>query len=76
MFNEFWKSEKMRCLPNIVSLFRNEFIKFNNKGARTLDNIYHMTVKSLCLKTSECRPIYTTLLWASFPNVTVSLKID
>ena len=35
----------MRGLPSILSLFRNEFNKFNNTGARMLDSIYHMTLK-------------------------------
>ena len=30
----------MRGLPSILSLFRNEFNKFNNTGARRLDSIY------------------------------------
>ena len=34
----------MRGLPSILSLFRNEFNKFNNTGARMLDSIYHMTL--------------------------------
>ena len=29
--------------PRILSLFRNEFNKFNNTRARMLDSIYHMT---------------------------------
>ena len=33
----------MRGLPSILSLFRNEFNKFNNTRARMLDSIYHMT---------------------------------
>ena len=33
----------MRGLPSILSLFRNEFNKFNNTGARMLDSNYHMT---------------------------------
>ena len=33
----------MRSLPSILSLFRNEFNKFNNTRARMLDSIYHMT---------------------------------
>ena len=36
----------MRGLLGILSLFRNEFNKFNNAGARTmLDSMYHMTLK-------------------------------
>ena len=34
---------KMRGLPSILSLFCNEFNKFNNTRARMLDSIYHMT---------------------------------
>ena len=47
LLNELGKSDKMRGLPSILSLFRNEFNKFNNTGARTLDSIYHMTLRSL-----------------------------
>ena len=45
LLNEFGKRDKMRGLPSILSLFRNKFNKFNNTGARTLDSIYHMTIK-------------------------------
>ena len=41
LFNELGKSDKMRGLPSILSLFRNEFDKFNNTSARILDSIYH-----------------------------------
>ena len=37
----------MRGLPTILSLFRNEFNKFNNTGAQMLDSIYHITFKIL-----------------------------
>ena len=43
LLNELGESDKMRGLPSILSLFRNEFNKFNNKRARMLDSIYHMT---------------------------------
>ena len=33
------KSDKMRGLSSILILFRNEFNKFNNAGARMLDSI-------------------------------------
>ena len=48
LLKELRKRDKMRGLPSILSLFRNEFNKFNNKRARMLDNIYHMTFKLLC----------------------------
>ena len=43
LLNELGKSDKMRGLPSILSLFRNEFNKFNNTRARMSDSIYHMT---------------------------------
>ena len=43
LLTELGKRDKMRCLPSILSLFRNEFNKFNNTRARVLDFIYHMT---------------------------------
>ena len=33
LLNEFWKSDKMRGLPSILFLFRNEYYKFNNTRA-------------------------------------------
>ena len=43
LLNELGKRDKMWGLPTILSLFRNEFNKFNNTRARMLDSIYHMT---------------------------------
>ena len=43
LLNELGKRDKMRGLPSILSLFRNEFNKFNNTRARMLGSIYHMT---------------------------------
>ena len=43
LLNELGKRDKMRGLPSILSLFRNEFNQFNNTRARMLDSIYHMT---------------------------------
>ena len=43
LLKELRKRDKMQGLPRILSLFRNEFNKFNNTGARMLDSIYHMT---------------------------------
>ena len=42
LLNKSGKDIKMRALPSILSLFRNEFNKFNNTRARMLDSIYHM----------------------------------
>ena len=41
------KSDKMRGLPSILSLFRNEFYKFNETGARMLDSIYHYDIEDI-----------------------------
>ena len=43
LLNELGKRDKMRGLPSILSLFRNEFNRFNKTRARMLDSIYHMT---------------------------------
>ena len=47
LFNEFGKRDKILVLPSILSLFRNEFNKFNNPRACMLDSIYHMTLRLL-----------------------------
>ena len=47
LLKELGKSDKMRGLSSILSLFRNEFNKFNNTRARMLDSIYHMTLRLL-----------------------------
>ena len=38
--------EKDKALLSILSVFSNEFNKYNNTGARMQDSIYHMTLKS------------------------------
>ena len=45
LLNELGKSDKMRGLQSILSLFLNKFNKFNNTKARMLDFIYHMTLR-------------------------------
>ena len=45
--NELGKRDIMRGLPNIASLFRNEFNNFNNTKALMLDSIYHITLRLL-----------------------------
>ena len=71
LLNELRKRDKMRGLPSILSLFRNEFNKFNNTGARMLDSIYHMTLRLLLnlisgIKTYNFVIMYATLLWTSY----------
>ena len=41
------KRDKMRGLPSTLSLFRNEFNKFNNTRARMLDSIHQMSSRSI-----------------------------
>ena len=43
LLNELGKRDKMRGLPSILSLFRNEFDKLNNTITQMLGSIYHMT---------------------------------
>ena len=71
LLNELGKRDKMRGLPSILSLFRNEFNKFNKTRARMLDSIYHMTFKNT-VKSHFWRKkrynvviMYATLLWTS-----------
>ena len=69
--NKLGKRNKMQGLLSILSLFRNEFNKFNTTGARMLDSIYHMTVMILKLlnnhifgvKRSRFCHFYATLKW-------------
>ena len=58
----------MRGLQSILSLFRNEFNKFNNTRARMQDSIYHMTLRLLlnfisAVKRYNFVIMYATLLW-------------
>ena len=46
LLNELWKRDKIRDLPSNGFLFLIEFNKFINTGARMLDSIYYMTLKS------------------------------
>ena len=49
LLNELGKRDKMRGLPSILPLLRNEFNKFNNTIARMLDSIYHMALKLILI---------------------------
>ena len=67
---ELRKRDKMRGLSSILSLFCNEFIKFNNTRAQMLDSIYHrnitITLKSLFWRKKRRYYfiiMYATLLW-------------
>ena len=43
LLNELGIRDKLRGLPSILFLFRNEFNKFNNTKVPMLDSIYYMT---------------------------------
>ena len=43
LLNKLEKRDKLRGLPSILFLSRNEFNKFNNTRAPMLDSIYFMT---------------------------------
>ena len=45
LLNELGKGDKMLGLLSILSLYRNDFNKFNNAGAQMLDSINHMTLR-------------------------------
>ena len=47
LLNKLRKRDNIRGLQSILSLFRNEFNKFNNTAARMLDSIYRMTLELL-----------------------------
>ena len=71
LLNELGKRDKMRGMRSILSLFRNEFNKFNNTRARMLDSIYQMTntLKSHFWRKHviilSLHVMYATLLWTS-----------
>ena len=47
LLNKLGKIDKMRGLPSILSIFRNEFNKFNDTRARMLNSIYHISLRFL-----------------------------
>ena len=58
----------MRDLLSILSLFGNDFYKFNNTRAQMLDSFDHMTLRLLYNHISAAKPynfvfMYATLLW-------------
>ena len=60
LLNELRKRDKMLGKPRILSLFRNEFNKFNNTRARMLDSIYHM------MRNAGKRPLWVDFHFFSF----------
>ena len=70
LLNELGESDKMRGLPSILSLFRNEFNKFNNTRARMLDDIKIALKSHFCRKSviilSLCRNVVMDVI--TFPE--------
>ena len=58
LLKELGKSDKMRGLPSILSLFRNKFNKFNNTGAWMSDSIYDIKITLKVRKTAKIRKQY------------------
>ena len=58
LLSKLGKSGKMRGLPRILSLFCNEYNKFNNTGARMLDSIYQMTLRYVLQSGFCCENVY------------------
>ena len=54
LLSKLGKKDKMRGLPSILSLFRNEFNKFNNTRARMFDSFLSYDSK-ITLKSHFCR---------------------
>ena len=48
LVNKLGKSDKMRCLPSILSLFCNKFNKFNHKEAPTFRFYFNTIRASAC----------------------------
>ena len=44
LLNELGQKISCQALPSILSVFPNEFNKFNNTGVRMQDSVYHMTL--------------------------------
>ena len=70
LLNKLGKRDKLQGLPSILSLFRNEFNKFNNTRARMVDSIYHTTLRLLwnlisAVKRYDFAIMCATLLWTS-----------
>ena len=71
LLNLLRKRDKMLGKPHILSLFLNEFNKFNNTRAQMLDSIYHMTLRLLWNLISGVKlynfviSVYAMLLWTS-----------
>ena len=63
LLNKMGKRDKMRGMPSILSLFRNELNKFNKTAARMLDSIYHMILKLIKIA-------FGVNLWVFFPDQT------
>ena len=77
LLNKLKKRDKIHGLSSILSLFCNEFNRFNKTGPQMLDSIYHMTLKLLKnsifgVETEDFAIFYAMLKWMSLRNITKS----
>ena len=80
LLNELGKKIRCEAVPTILSVFPNEFNKFNNTGARLQDSIYHMTLKShfiskFCTKRHDFAIRKCDVLWPSTHDFRHNLHI-
>ena len=68
----------MQGLSSILSLFCNEFDKFNKTGAQMLESIYHMSFRLFCnhvFSVKKCKDFarYMQRYWRHFITVPKSV---
>ena len=67
LLNKLRKRDKIRGLPNILTLFRNEFNNINNTRARMLDSIYIIwNLDYFDISFHNFVIMYATLFWKSY----------
>ena len=76
LLNELWKKIKYEAMPSILSIFPNEFDKYNNIGARMQDSAYHMTLKSYFISKSGTKVTISPLENALFYVIKSCIKND
>ena len=64
LLNKLRKRDKVLGLRSILSLFHNEFNKFNNTRVRMLDSIYHITLRLLTILLLARKRQYFAIIYA------------
>ena len=65
LLNELGKKIRCEAVSSILSVFPNEFDKFNNTGARMQDSVNHMALKSHFISVTISALENATFLWTS-----------